>query len=47
MRTANQGMTEMRLVIAEDSGLLRAGLVRLLVDAGIDVVGEAASGEML
>ena len=37
----------MRLVIAEDSGLLRAGLVRLLVDAGIDVVGEAGSGDML
>ncbi|QSB05568.1 response regulator transcription factor [Natronoglycomyces albus] len=31
----------MRLVIAEDSVLLRTGLIRLLSDAGIDVVGEA------
>lgn len=37
----------MRLVIAEDSVLLRAGLVRLLVDAGIDVVGEAEDAESL
>jgi DNA-binding NarL/FixJ family response regulator len=31
----------MRIVIAEDSVLLRAGLVRLLADSGIDVVAEA------
>lgn len=37
----------MRLVIAEDSVLLRAGLIRLLVDAGIEVVGEAADAESL
>lgn len=37
----------MRLVIAEDSVLLRAGLVRLLVDAGIEVVGEAEDAETL
>lgn len=37
----------LRLVIAEDSVLLRAGLVRLLVDAGIDVVGEASDGASL
>jgi DNA-binding NarL/FixJ family response regulator len=36
-----------RLVIAEDSVLLRAGLVRLLVDAGIDVVGEAEDARTL
>jgi DNA-binding NarL/FixJ family response regulator len=33
-----------RVVIAEDSVLLRAGLERLLDDAGIDVVGSAADG---
>lgn len=31
----------MRIVIAEDSALFRAGLARLLVDAGHDVVAEA------
>jgi len=31
----------MRLVIADDSMLLREGLARLLVDAGFDVVGKA------
>lgn len=31
----------MRIVVAEDSVLLRAGLVRLLTDAGDEVVGEA------
>jgi DNA-binding NarL/FixJ family response regulator len=31
----------MRVVLAEDSLLLRAGVARLLEDAGIDVVGEA------
>jgi len=33
-----------RVVIAEDSVLLRSGLERLLDDAGIDVVGSAADG---
>jgi len=37
----------MRIVIAEDSVLLRAGLVRLLTDSGIEVVGEAADAEAL
>jgi DNA-binding NarL/FixJ family response regulator len=37
-----------RVVIAEDSLLLRAGLVRLLADAGLDVVGEAGdAGDLL
>ena len=31
----------MRLVIADDSMLLREGLARLLADAGFDVVGKA------
>ena len=35
----------MRVVIAEDSVLLRAGLVRLLVDSGADVVGEAGDAD--
>jgi len=37
----------MRVVIAEDSVLLRAGLVRLLEDAGFEIVGEAADAEDL
>jgi DNA-binding NarL/FixJ family response regulator len=37
----------MRAVIAEDSVLLRAGLVRLLSEAEIDVVGEAGDAEDL
>jgi DNA-binding NarL/FixJ family response regulator len=32
----------MRVVIAEDQALLRQGLVRLLIDAGFEVVAEAA-----
>jgi DNA-binding NarL/FixJ family response regulator len=36
-----------RVVIAEDSVLLRAGLEKLLADEGIDVVGTAADGEEL
>ncbi len=37
----------MRIVIAEDSVLLRAGLVRLLVDAGHDVVATVGDAESL
>lgn len=37
----------MRVVVAEDSTLLRSGLVRLLADAGWEVVGEAADAEEL
>ena len=37
----------MRIAIAEDSVLLRAGLIRLLVDAGEDVVAEAGDGDAL
>lgn len=35
----------MRVVIAEDSALLREGLSRLLVEAGFDVVAAVADGE--
>ena len=35
----------MRVVIAEDSTLLREGLSRLLVEAGFEVVGTVADGE--
>lgn len=35
----------MRLVLADDSVLLREGLARLLSEAGFDVVGTAANGE--
>jgi DNA-binding NarL/FixJ family response regulator len=37
----------MRVVIADDVMLLRSGLARLLTDAGVEVVGEAADGEAL
>jgi DNA-binding NarL/FixJ family response regulator len=37
----------MRAVIAEDSVLLREGLIRLLTEAGVDVVGQAGDGEDL
>jgi DNA-binding NarL/FixJ family response regulator len=35
----------MRVVIAEDSALLREGLSRLLIEAGFDVVASVADGE--
>jgi DNA-binding NarL/FixJ family response regulator len=34
----------LRVVIAEDSGLLREGLARLLVDAGLEVVAKVGDG---
>ncbi len=34
----------LRVVIAEDSGLLREGLARLLTDAGLDVVAKVGDG---
>jgi DNA-binding NarL/FixJ family response regulator len=34
----------LRVVIAEDSGLLREGLARLLADAGLDVVAKVGDG---
>ena len=37
----------MRLVVADDSVLLREGLVRLLEDAGFEVVGQAGDAEDL
>ncbi len=36
--------TPLRVVIAEDSGLLREGLARLLVDAGLEVVAKVGDG---
>jgi DNA-binding NarL/FixJ family response regulator len=37
----------MRVVVAEDSVLLREGVVRLLEEAGFEVVGQASDGEEL
>ena len=38
----------MRVVIADDAALLRQGVVRLLIEGGVDVVGEASNaGELL
>ncbi|QMU67559.1 response regulator transcription factor [Streptacidiphilus sp. P02-A3a] len=42
-----QGSTGVRVVIAEDSVLLREGLTRLLTDRGLDVVGGVGDGEEL
>jgi serine/threonine-protein kinase len=36
-----------RVVIAEDEALLREGLARLLIEAGIDVVGQAGTPDQL
>jgi DNA-binding NarL/FixJ family response regulator len=41
-------VTVLRVVVAEDSFLLRAGVVRVLEETGFDVVGEASdAGELL
>jgi DNA-binding NarL/FixJ family response regulator len=37
----------MRVVVADDVMLVRSGLARLLVDAGVDVVGEAGDADEL
>ena len=37
----------MKVVIADDSVLLREGLARLLTEAGFEVVGQAGDGEDL
>ena len=37
----------MRVVLAEDEGLLREGLARLLADAGFEVIGKAADAQAL
>ncbi|MCW2957051.1 MAG: LuxR family transcriptional regulator, partial [Thermoleophilia bacterium] len=37
----------MRIVIAEDSVLLRAGLTRILIDAGEDVVATVGDADEL
>jgi DNA-binding NarL/FixJ family response regulator/class 3 adenylate cyclase len=39
--------TQMRVVVAEDSVLLREGIARLLDDAGIEVVGQAGTADEL
>lgn len=36
-----------RVVLADDSVLLREGMARLLVDAGVDVIGQAGTGDEL
>lgn len=40
----NSSSDPLRVVIAEDSGLLREGLARLLVDAGLSVVAKVGDG---
>ena len=41
------GMTALRVAVADDSVLLREGLVRVLEDAGIDVVGSFGDADAL
>jgi DNA-binding NarL/FixJ family response regulator len=40
-------VTGIRVVVADDSTLLRAGVVRLLEDAGLEVVGQAGNADEL
>ena len=40
-------MTALRVAVADDSVLLREGLVRVLVDAGLDVVGSFGDADAL
>lgn len=42
-----EGMSALRVAVADDSVLLREGLVRVLRDAGIDVVGAYGDAETL
>jgi DNA-binding NarL/FixJ family response regulator len=44
---AREPTDRLRVVIAEDSVLLRSGIVQLLEDAGFEVVGQAGDGEDL
>ena len=43
----HQGRDPMRVVVADDSVLLREGLVRLLTEAGFEVAGQAGDAEEL
>lgn len=45
MREEAHPKTPLRVAIAEDSGLLRAGIARLITDAGHHVVAEAGDGQ--
>lgn len=40
-------MSELRVLVADDSVLLREGLVRVLTEAGVEVVGAYGDGEQL
>src|SRR5919201_871320 len=37
----------MRVVVADDVMLMRAGIARLLADAGVEIVGEASNADQL
>jgi DNA-binding NarL/FixJ family response regulator len=43
--TSDGAVTDLRVVLAEDSVLLREGLIRLLEDAGFDVVDACGDAE--
>jgi len=45
--TETNGLSSTRVVVAEDSVLLREGIARLLEDAGFEVVGQAGDAEEL
>ena len=42
-----EGMSELRVLVADDSVLLREGLIRVLTQAGLSVVGAYGDGEQL
>ena len=46
-RRRDRGAAAMRVVVADDSLLTREGIVRMLVEAGVDVVAQAADGREL
>ena len=45
--TTDPGEKALRVVLAEDSVLLREGVARILVDAGFEIVGQAGSADEL
>ena len=47
MTPGPKDQTELRVIIAEDTVLLREGLRRVLTDAGLDVAGTAGDAEQL
>jgi serine/threonine-protein kinase len=47
LKAAGDGVARLRAVVADDSVLLRSGVVRILEDAGFDVVAQASDADEL